>query len=90
MPLSVRALAASQNALRRLQMNSPGCPGIGSNGHDVDRRGSVLVHRTPSHLGRDQAATQGVQATGALGPAEAFGVASLERAVAEAGFHRQP
>jgi short subunit dehydrogenase-like uncharacterized protein len=34
------------------------------------------------------AAAQGVRPAGALGPAEAFGLASLERACAEAGFHR--
>ena len=37
-----------------------------------------------------RAAAQGVRAAGALGPAEAFGLASLERACAEAGFHRKP
>jgi len=36
------------------------------------------------------AAGQGVRPAGALGPAEAFGLASLERACAGAGFHRQP
>jgi short subunit dehydrogenase-like uncharacterized protein len=36
------------------------------------------------------AAAQGVRPAGALGPVEAFGLASLERACAEAGFHRQP
>jgi len=36
------------------------------------------------------AAAQGVRPAGALGPAEAFGLASLERSCAEAGFHRQP
>jgi hypothetical protein len=36
------------------------------------------------------AAAQGVRPAGAPGPAEAFGLASLERACAEAGFHRQP
>jgi short subunit dehydrogenase-like uncharacterized protein len=36
------------------------------------------------------AAAQGVRAAGALGPAEAFGLTSLERACAEAGFHRNP
>jgi short subunit dehydrogenase-like uncharacterized protein len=36
------------------------------------------------------AAAQGVRAAGALGPAEAFGLASLERACAEAGFQRKP
>jgi short subunit dehydrogenase-like uncharacterized protein len=36
------------------------------------------------------AAAQGVRPAGALGPAEAFGLASLEAACAEAGFHRQP
>jgi short subunit dehydrogenase-like uncharacterized protein len=36
-----------------------------------------------------RAAAQGVRAAGALGPAEAFGVTSLERACAEAGFHRK-
>jgi short subunit dehydrogenase-like uncharacterized protein len=35
------------------------------------------------------AATQGVRPAGALGPVEAFGLGSLERACAEAGFHRQ-
>jgi short subunit dehydrogenase-like uncharacterized protein len=35
------------------------------------------------------AAAQGVRPAGALGPAEAFGLASLEKACAEAGFHRQ-
>jgi short subunit dehydrogenase-like uncharacterized protein len=33
------------------------------------------------------AAAQGVRPAGALGPAEAFGLAALERACAEAGFH---
>jgi short subunit dehydrogenase-like uncharacterized protein len=37
-----------------------------------------------------RAAAQGVRPAGALGPAEAFGLASLERACAEAGFHREP
>jgi len=37
-----------------------------------------------------RAAAQGVRPAGALGPAEAFGLASLERACAEAGFHRKP
>jgi short subunit dehydrogenase-like uncharacterized protein len=36
------------------------------------------------------AAAQGVRPAGALGPAEAFGLTSLERACAEAGFHRAP
>ena len=36
------------------------------------------------------AAAQGVRPAGALGPAEAFGLASLERACAEAGFRRKP
>jgi short subunit dehydrogenase-like uncharacterized protein len=36
------------------------------------------------------AAARGVRPAGALGPAEAFGLASLERACAAAGFHRQP
>ena len=36
-----------------------------------------------------RAAVQGVRPAGALGPAEAFGVTSLERACAEAGFHRK-
>jgi hypothetical protein len=36
------------------------------------------------------AASQGVRPAGALGPAEAFGRASLEQACAKAGFHRQP
>jgi len=36
-----------------------------------------------------RAAAQGVRPAGALGPAEAFGVTSLERACAEAGFHRK-
>jgi short subunit dehydrogenase-like uncharacterized protein len=36
-----------------------------------------------------RAAAQGVQPVGALGPAEAFGVTSLEGACAEAGFHRK-
>ena len=36
------------------------------------------------------AAGHGVQPAGALGPVEAFGLASIERACAEAGFHRQP
>jgi hypothetical protein len=36
-----------------------------------------------------RAAAQGVQPAGALGPAEAFGVTSLEGACAEAGFHRK-
>jgi len=35
------------------------------------------------------AAGQGVQPAGAIGPAEAFGLASLEKACAEAGFRRQ-
>jgi short subunit dehydrogenase-like uncharacterized protein len=38
----------------------------------------------------DRAAAQGVRPAGALGPAEAFGLASLERACAEAGFRRTP
>jgi short subunit dehydrogenase-like uncharacterized protein len=38
----------------------------------------------------DRAAAHGVRPAGALGPAEAFGLTSLERACAEAGFHRQP
>jgi hypothetical protein len=37
-----------------------------------------------------EAAAQGVRPAGALGPAEAFGLASLERACAAAGFQRQP
>jgi short subunit dehydrogenase-like uncharacterized protein len=37
-----------------------------------------------------RAAAQGVRPAGALGPAEAFGLTSLERACAEAGLHRQP
>jgi short subunit dehydrogenase-like uncharacterized protein len=37
-----------------------------------------------------RAAAQRVQPAGALGPAEAFGLTSLERACAEAGFHRTP
>lgn len=37
-----------------------------------------------------RAAAQGVRAAGALGPAEAFGLASLEGACAEAGFHQEP
>jgi short subunit dehydrogenase-like uncharacterized protein len=36
------------------------------------------------------AAADGVRPAGAVGPAEAFGVARLERACAEAGFQRQP
>ena len=36
-----------------------------------------------------RAAAHGVQPAGALGPAEAFGVTSLETACAEAGFHRK-
>jgi short subunit dehydrogenase-like uncharacterized protein len=36
-----------------------------------------------------RAAARGVRPAGALGPAEAFGLASLERACAEAGFHRK-
>jgi hypothetical protein len=36
-----------------------------------------------------RAAAQGVRPAGALGPAEAFGLTSLERACAEAGFHRK-
>lgn len=36
------------------------------------------------------AAAQGVRPAGALGPAEAFGLGRLERACAEAGFHRPP
>jgi hypothetical protein len=36
-----------------------------------------------------RAAAQGVRPAGALGPAEAFGVTSLETACAEAGFHRK-
>ena len=36
------------------------------------------------------AAAQGVRPAGALGPAEAFGLASLESACAEAGFRRAP
>jgi short subunit dehydrogenase-like uncharacterized protein len=35
-----------------------------------------------------RAAAQGVRPAGALGPAEAFGLPSLESACAEAGFHR--
>jgi hypothetical protein len=35
------------------------------------------------------AAATGVRAAGALGPAEAFGLASLESACADAGFHRE-
>jgi short subunit dehydrogenase-like uncharacterized protein len=35
------------------------------------------------------AAAQGVQPAGAFGPVEAFGLASLEKACAEAGFRRQ-
>jgi len=37
-----------------------------------------------------QAAAQGVQSAGALGPVEAFGLDSLETACADAGFHREP
>jgi short subunit dehydrogenase-like uncharacterized protein len=37
-----------------------------------------------------RAAAHGVRPAGALGPAEAFGLTSLERACAEAGFHRKP
>src|SRR5690348_14384633 len=37
--------------------------------------------------GASTAAAQGVRPAGALGPAEAFGLAALERACAEAGFH---
>ena len=37
-----------------------------------------------------RAAANGVRPAGALGPPEAFGVTSLERACAEAGFHREP
>jgi short subunit dehydrogenase-like uncharacterized protein len=37
-----------------------------------------------------RAAAHGVRPAGALGPAEAFGLASLERACAEAGFQRRP
>jgi short subunit dehydrogenase-like uncharacterized protein len=37
-----------------------------------------------------RAAAQGVRPAGALGPAEAFGLTSLESACAEAGFHRTP
>lgn len=36
------------------------------------------------------AAARDMRPAGALGPAEAFGLADLERACAEAGFHRQP
>ena len=36
------------------------------------------------------AARQGVRPAGAIGPAEAFGLANLEKACADAGFHRQP
>jgi short subunit dehydrogenase-like uncharacterized protein len=36
-----------------------------------------------------RAATQGVRPAGALGPVEAFGLGSLERACADAGFSRQ-
>jgi short subunit dehydrogenase-like uncharacterized protein len=36
------------------------------------------------------AASQGLRPAGALGPAEAFGLANLEQACAKAGFHRQP
>ena len=37
-----------------------------------------------------RAAAQGVGPAGALGPAEAFGVDSLEAACADSGFHREP
>ena len=37
-----------------------------------------------------QAAARGVRPSGALGPGEAFGVASLESACAAAGFRREP
>jgi short subunit dehydrogenase-like uncharacterized protein len=37
-----------------------------------------------------RAAARGVRPAGALGPAEAFGLTSLERACTEAGFHRKP
>jgi hypothetical protein len=36
-----------------------------------------------------KAAADGVRPPGALGPAEAFGLGSLESACAEAGFHRE-
>ena len=36
------------------------------------------------------AAAQGVRPAGALGPVEAFGLASLESACADAGFSREP
>jgi hypothetical protein len=35
------------------------------------------------------AAARGLEPAGALGPVEAFGLAGLETACAEAGFHRQ-
>jgi short subunit dehydrogenase-like uncharacterized protein len=37
-----------------------------------------------------RAAADGVRPTGALGPVEAFGADALERACADAGFHREP
>jgi hypothetical protein len=37
-----------------------------------------------------QAAAGGVRPAGALGPVEAFGAGPLERACADAGFHREP
>jgi short subunit dehydrogenase-like uncharacterized protein len=37
-----------------------------------------------------QAASDGVQPAGALGPVEAFGVGAVESACAGAGFHREP
>jgi hypothetical protein len=37
-----------------------------------------------------RAAAQGVRPAGALGPVEAFGLASLQTACAGAGFHRKP
>jgi hypothetical protein len=36
-----------------------------------------------------QAATDGVRPAGAPGPVEAFGADTLERACADAGFHRE-
>jgi short subunit dehydrogenase-like uncharacterized protein len=67
---------------------------------DADGRHLVTVHlvgRDPysftAHMlawAASTAAAQGVRPSGALGPAEAFGLASLESACAEAGFHRQP
>src|SRR6266581_715547 len=54
-----------------------------------DRRGSVLVHRTRPRLGGEHGGRARRAARRRARPAEAFGLASLERSCAEAGFHRQ-